>query len=39
MRIDDLAVPLRARNPGESVDLGQALARHPGLNLFLAIAQ
>ncbi len=38
MRIDDLAVTLRARNPWESFDLGLALARHTGLNLFLAFA-
>ena len=38
MRIDDLAVALRTRNPWESFDLGLALARHTGLNLFLAFA-
>ena len=38
MRIDDLAVTLRKRNPWESFDLGLALARHTGQNLFLAFA-
>lgn len=36
MRIDDLTVALRARNPWESFDLGLVLARHTGANLFLA---
>lgn len=38
MRIDKLAVSLRARNPWESFDLGLALARHTGINLFAAFA-
>ena len=36
VRIDDLTVALRARNPWESFDLGLVLARHTGANLFLA---
>ena len=36
MRIDQLNVALRARNPWESFDLGMALARHTGANLYLA---
>ena len=36
MRIDDLTVALRARNPWESFDLGLVLARHTGANLFFA---
>ena len=36
MRIDELNVALRARNPWESFDLGFALARHTGFNLYLA---
>ena len=36
MRIDDLTVALRARNPWESFDLGLVLARHTGVNLFFA---
>ena len=38
MRIDDLSVNLRARNPWEAFDLGIALARHTGANLFVAFA-
>ncbi|MEO7728345.1 MAG: hypothetical protein ABIS45_13915, partial [Burkholderiales bacterium] len=38
MRIDDLSVSLRARNPWEAFDLGIALARHTGANLFVAFA-
>ena len=38
MRIDKLAVSLRARNPWESFDLGLALARHTGIDLFAAFA-
>lgn len=36
MRIEELNVALRARNPWESFDLGFALARHTGANLYLA---
>ena len=36
MRIDQLTVVLRARNPWESFDLGFALARRTGANLYLA---
>ncbi len=38
MRIDDLSVTLRARNPWESFDLGLALARRTGADLLLAFA-
>ncbi len=38
MRIDKLAVNLRARNPWEAFDLGLALARHTGSGLFAAFA-
>ncbi len=38
MQIDQLNVVLRARNPWESFDLGIALARHTGANLYLAFA-
>ena len=36
MRIDELTVALRARNPWEAFDLGIALARHTGANLYWA---
>ncbi len=36
MRIDNLSVDLRTRNPWEAFDLGFALARHAGANLFVA---
>lgn len=36
MQIDQLTVALRARNPWESFDLGVALARHTGINLYAA---
>lgn len=38
MRVDQLNVALRARNAWESFDLGIALARHTGANLYLAFA-
>ena len=38
MHVDQLNVALRARNPWESFDLGVALARHTGANLYLAFA-
>lgn len=38
MRIDDLTVALRARNPWEAFDLGVALARRSGANLYWAFA-
>ena len=38
MRIDQLTVVLRARNPWEAFDLGIALARHTGANLYWAFA-
>lgn len=38
MRIDQLNVALRSRNPWEAFDLGIALARNCGRNLYLAFA-